>query len=458
MKLILGGINGEFLADLLLEAEREIDGRRRTEEVWAGVAYAAGFHHSGMLLNWCFEKNVPLKFWGRLDETVPVEIEILNAFLKKKSPDFVCKLVKHHHAKVIWWRGFGIYIGSANLTYPAWNKNVEAGCYFDETELSTAQIADFEQMFATLDTNAAPLTDELRDLMIERAKRLKKAEVDDRTFWSHPSVRHWNGLIVTTAKKASDRRREDFLYEWNETLQLLRDIAARVSQSHSRPAWVDVNASVGAQADQFLHAHYYHQTFDGRRAMYASYYEENRNRREQALTDAIAWWHQLPKAPSDWPGEDVVINGVSRELADLLQPSKLPNLEFEDFRTVAGKVYAMGDFARRARNSLVKLPEGVAYTIPEKLDALCKLLWEQRTQNGSTVLRVLDHILYGGAEDLLPDRLWQAVADPAWKLEGMGISTLGELVGWAMPDKFPPRNGRTSKALRSLGYDVRVHV
>ena len=45
-----------------------------------------------------------------------------------------------------------------------------------------------------------------------------------------------------------------------------------------------------------------------------------------------------------------------------------------------------------------------------------------------------------------------------WKIDGLGISALGELVGWALRDRFPPRNGRTSKALKSLGYNVTIHV
>lgn len=101
---------------------------------------------------------------------------------------------------------------------------------------------------------------------------------------------------------------------------------------------------------------------------------------------------------------------------------------------------------------------GVAYTIPQKLDAQTAHIWNSKAENGSSVTGVIAHILYGGPDDLLPERLWEAVADPKWKLECMGISAYGELGGWAMPDKFPPRNGRTSKALPCLGYDVQVHV
>src|SRR3546814_16792850 len=86
-----------------------------------------------------FDNDIPLNFWGRLDEEVPVRVYILNLFLHRRSPQFVCKLVTHHHAKVIWWRGFGVYVGSANLTYSAWNSNVEAGCFRSEEHTSELQ-------------------------------------------------------------------------------------------------------------------------------------------------------------------------------------------------------------------------------------------------------------------------------------------------------------------------------
>src|SRR3546814_4012285 len=72
--------------------------------------------------------------------------------------------------------------------------------------------------------------------------------------------------LQTTPRKADDRRKAAFLAEWHSTLQILRDIGATVSLDANRPAWVDATASPGAQADQFLHAHYYHRTFDGRRS------------------------------------------------------------------------------------------------------------------------------------------------------------------------------------------------
>ncbi|GLV27602.1 hypothetical protein TomTYG75_01290 [Sphingobium sp. TomTYG75] len=456
MRVILGGINGDYLRNIIEEASAIDGGARITETVWAAVAYATDAKDSGSLVRWCFDNDIPLKFWGRLDEEVPVHVEILNLFLNRRSPEFVCKLVKHHHAKVIWWRGYGVYIGSANLTYSAWNSNVEAGCFFAESEIDSQFEGDLNRLFAELDINATMLTEELRDLMISRAKALDAKKVPADDFWKHPSIKHWFGLVHTSPRKADDRRKAAFLDEWHSTLQILRDIGSAVSLAANRPAWVGATASPGAQADQFLHAHYYHRTFDGRRADYERHFEENRKNPARARDEAIDWWRALTSAPTN---EDVAINVTALRLQDMLKEDALRQLSKSDFRQVAGDVHAMIEYSRRVRNSIVGLQTtGIKYSIPEKLDALSKHIWSAKSENGSRVTDVIGHILYGGPDDLLPERLWEAVADTRWKLECMGISAYGELVGWAMPDKFPPRNGRTSKALRSLGYDVQVHV
>lgn len=456
MRLILGGINGNYLRNLIEGASVVVDGARATESVWAAVAYATDAKDTGSLIRWCFDNDIPLKFWGRLDEQVPVRVEILNLFLNRRSPQFICKLVKHHHAKVIWWRGFGVYVGSANLTYSAWNSNVEAGCFFEDSEIDSQFEGDLNRLFAELDGNATMLTEELCDLMISRAKALEAKKVTADDFWKHPSIKQWSGLIHTTPRNADDRRKASFLAEWHSTLQVLRDIGATVSLDVNRPVWVGATASPGAQADQFLHAHYYHRTFDGRRADYERHFGENRNNPVKALEEAIDWWRALASAPTN---EDVAINVTALRLQDMLKEDALRLLSQSDFRQVAGDVHAMIEFSRRVRNSIVGLQtSGIKYSIPEKLDALSEHIWSAKSENGARVTDVLARILYGGPDDLLPERLWEAVADPKWKLECMGISAYGELVGWAMPDKFPPRNGRTSKALRSLGYDVQVHV
>ena len=447
MRFIMGSINGHYLRNITENCARD------TEEVLAAVAYATD---ASLLFDWCWENMIPLKFYGRLDEGVAVNVRILNTFLNRNSPRFVCRLVQRHHAKIIWWRGVGAYIGSANLSGSAWYKNVEAGCFFPEHEINDEMANDFTDLFGTLEEHATPLTEELLQVMKRRAKALAVAKSDSKDFWASPSFKKWPGLVQTPPKKAGDRKRQMFLEEWHSTLQDLRDIGAKVSRPENRPVWISDSAPAGAQADQFLHAHYYQRTFDGRKADYASFYERYKGRSEVALSEAIDWWRHLPQAPSS---EDEMLNVTAPFLRSTLAEEQLTSMTYEEFRNVCMGVHAIKDYARRAPNRTVGLSEdGTHYTIPEKVTALSKRIWNDRSVSGTRINELIEHLLYGGSGEQLPERLWQTVTDPKWKLGGLGISALGELVGWALPDHFPPRNGRTSKALKSLGYDVTIHV
>ena len=447
MKLILGGINGEYLRAIT------DGGAAKTEEVLAAVAYATD---DTLLFDWCWQHQIALKFYGRLDDCVAVSVPILRAFLNRKSSDFVCRLVKHHHAKVIWWRGLGVYIGSANLSHSAWYNNIEAGCFFPEGEIAEDMAADIEAMFAKLEEHSTPLTEELLQEMSRRDQLLIDSEPPSKNFWQSPSFKDWSGLGRVVRKKVSDQRRQKFLEEWHSTLQEIRDIGAVISRPENRPSWVSSDIPVGAQADQFLHAHYYERTFEDGRAKYVSFHEKNRMRRKEALEETIDWWRRLTTAPRS---EATMLNETAPYLRAALSEESLATMTYEEFYNVCLSIHAIRDYSRRVSNVSVELAtDGTSYAIQQKVAALSKRIWKDQSESGKHVCDLLRYILFGGATDDLPERLWQGVADPKWKIGGLGVSALGELVGWALPDKFPPRNGRTSKALRSLGYDVTVHV
>ncbi|MYF06733.1 MAG: phospholipase [Rhodospirillaceae bacterium] len=446
MKLILGGINGQYLRNITENHFRD------TEMVVAAVAYATD---ASLLFDWCWRHNIPLKFYGRLDDSVAVKTPILETFLKRKSARFTCRLVQHHHAKVIWWHGVGVYVGSANLTDSAWYKNVEAGCFFPEEEINDEMASDLLDLFSTLESNVTPLTEELVEEMKGRAREITTLKPDQNDFWKSLSFIKWSGLVQTGPKKASEWKREAFLKEWYSTLQCLRDIGAKVVLPENQPSWIKDTAAAGAQADQFLHAHYYERVYVRQKANYEALYEQNRNRRDQALDEALNWWRQLPKAPSS---EDEMLHVTAPALRSVLAEEKLAVMTYEQFQKICMDVHAIKDYARRVPNKAVKLADnGTQYKIVDKVAALSNRIWNDRSSSGARVNSIISHILYGGPEEQLPERLWQAVTDPKWKIDGLGISALGELTGWALPDRFPPRNGRTSKALRSLGFDVRFH-
>jgi hypothetical protein len=447
MRLILNGINGRYLREIPDNAARD------TQLVEAAVAYAT----DDFLFKWCWDNQIPLRFWGRFDETVPIRLDILRSFLGHRSPNFVCKLVTHFHAKVIWWHGVGAYIGSANLTDAAWYRNIEAGCYFDEAELlASAMDVELRSFFQRVDEHASPLTDELLKAIEDRAKELQRLNAQDnqqgRRFLATTGVRQWPGLVTVPLRAARERQQQTFLDEWFATLQILRDIAATVSKDENRPNWLPAHVPAGAQADQFLHAYYYnHVVGDDRRSLFAEKHEENRNNPARSLGEAISWWRSLPSPPTN---EDRTLLEWAPFLREALSQDRLLSLTETDFDAVCHRVWSIQDHARRVANATLNLPGGSRIDMATKTTALAKFLFSRHSQNGSSVLQVLNHVLYGGADDALQTRLWEATSDDLWRIEHLGISALGELVGWALPDKFPPRNNRTSKALYALGFPV----
>ncbi|NOV21230.1 hypothetical protein E5S70_35470 [Ensifer adhaerens] len=315
-----------------------------------------------------------------------------------------------------------------------------------------------EAMFAEIDRHAGPLTDELYKLLVTRnnelTRRKHSQKASDDTFLKSTHVPFWEGLSKTSSRSAKEAGRQAFLDEWNRTLQIIRNIAAKISTDENRPSWVDKSAPLGAQADQFLHAHYYQRTFAGRRADYETHFTRNHKNPDTAEQEAIEWWRRLPPSRD----EQNMLNKTAPLLRQAFSRPVLKKLSEDDFVKVLSRVHAAREYARRAKNKFVGLPNGQTYDIPQKIDALARHVFRAPSRGANFVLDTLDFVLYGGNAAEVPHRLWDAMNDPKRKIELVGVSTIGEIVGWALPDLYPPRNGRTSKALRSLGHSVMVHV
>ena len=451
MKLILNAINGRYLLNVTANASKN------TEHVEAAVAYAT---EAALLFDWCSKHNIPLKFWGRLDETVPVSVPILRRFLQARSPSYSCKLLPHFHAKVIWWHGVGAYIGSANLTNAAWYNNVEAGCFFTEEEMFEEAIdEELRAFFRSIDEHASPLTEELFLQLERRAQEIKSTTLKDQNelkkLLNSPSVTKWDGLAHRTLSSATEERKTHFLEEWYKTLQELRDIGTRISDDANRPRWIPAGVPSGAQADQFLHAHYYSHVIRERRSEYESDFAKNRENPEAALSAAIKWWSELKSPPHE---EARTLLEWTPFLQEMLAKDRILTLSGKEFEEVCKRVWSIQDHGRRVRNTTLGLPDGRQYAMEEKTHALAKYLYSRTSANGSSILETLFYVIHDGNDENLPVRLWNATSPHGeFRIDHLGRSAVGELVGWAKPNAFPPRNNRTSKSLRSLGFHVDIY-
>ena len=119
------------------------------------------------------------------------------------------------------------------------------------------------------------------------------------------------------------------------------------------------------------------------------------------------------------------------------------------------RVHAIRDHAIKQENEHLGLPDR-PQTGDDKVEKFGEWLWRQRSRQGRTVLDLLNYVVWGNGS--VSARLWNAIRSDDWAIPPIGLSRLGEIVGWARPDEFPPRNMRTSKGLRALGYNVRIGV
>ena len=454
MKFVAGALNGKSLLEIHLRA---ID---RCDAVKAAVAYAKG---EDRIIDDCLRKRIPLFFWGRYDPSVPVALPILKRFLDARSPGLVCKLIPNiFHPKVIWWQGAGVYIGSANLTANGWFGNIEAGIYLKDSELADQSIdEELDFFFAEINRRSYSLTAEIYNFLEKHFQLYNEAcrqkyLIEKQFNLNNRGLPPLLPLFDVNVNVLPNERMRVFTAEWSKTLQELRNIGDRVSSDNYRPNWIDKSVPKGVQADQFLHAFYYNKVREGVRSRHHEFHEKNKLAPEQALVEAMTWWSSLNAPPS---GENVTIEEWAPFLRNSLTKDNLPNLKKDDFVQVCEKIHALRDHALRVRKETLGLPaNSEAMEREERIELLGQWLYEQRSPEGETVLNTINFILYGGPPANLPNRIWDAISTDKWRIPHFGISTIGEIVGWALPDDFPPRNGRTSKALYAIGYQVAVHT
>lgn len=455
----MGALNGVRLFDLMNGSTG------RCSRVTAAVAYATG---SNQFFDHCLSEKMPLEFYGLLDEDGAVAVAVLQKLLDAGPLAASCRLVKgHFHSKIIWWHGYGAYIGSANLTSSAWSSNVECGIFYEEGEITGSVMQlELEQQFDYLKAHSGPLTSELVKALknlrpseeaVNREKKKLRDQFDIATkdIPTHQGLASYGPSLKSTAYTR-------FTSEWNETLELLRGMCREFGKLNIRPTWVSKGANPTVHFDQFLHAYYYVRVREEREdvdetaksvVLVNKSFLKNRSNPEQALHDAARWWSELSVAPF---GEDIFIKDTSLQMRELFARERLAIWTLDDFRTAFSKVYAFEAHARQVKNAYFGLPADHKELLQKRVHRLAEWLWTQKRESGKKTMLELLQFLIWGATPSIAERLWLVTTSDEWRFEHLGPSSLGEALGWARPDECPPRNNRTNKALRAMGHDVRL--
>lgn len=459
MKTVMGSMNGVWLQNIMLES------KATCSRVTAAVAYAS---NNNPFIDHCIENKLFLDYFGLLDEGQAVAVPVLQKMLEAGPLSVNCRLINgHFHSKIIWWHGFGAYIGSANLTHSAWSSNVECGVFYEESEIVGTKLqVDLEQQFDYLRVNSTALTSELVkalkgmrnfDEEVQRAinRRESHFALITKDIPPHKGLAAYGPNVPTTAFTR-------FTSEWGDTLQLLRGLCKEFQALAKYPSWVSADAEPAVHFDQFLHAYYYVRVRDekddeeNRRTvdLVNHAYDKNRKDRALALRQAADWWSSLTEAPY---GEDKFIRETTEFMRSSFEKEKLERWELADFQQTFFEVHAFKAHARQVRNSFFGLPAGYKESTRERSDRLAAWLWNAKREEGQkSIVELLLFLIWGTSPSNAVERLWAVIKHDEWRFDHLGASSLGEALGWARPSLYPPRNNRTNKALRSLGYDVNL--
>jgi PLD-like domain len=450
MKLIANRINGIHLRDLLpeLSAEVEVDG------VLAAVAYGSSASDITQdLVGHCVANKLRLDLWMRYDHTVPVSVGLLKRLLKHQKDNVFTRFVPDRfHPKIIWWKGYGAYIGSANHTDNGWLTNIEAGVFLAADELVAngmdSQLEDFFEYLRELDVTIPISADYIAEMGQLNALN-KNVYADAIKKRKHPK---WEGPSFIQKRAAFDRRKETFKREWLSTLGILQNIQQQLGDY--RPSWVSADVPAAWQVDQFLHAYYYNHVGDSTHKPFEDYHRHNKINPPAALEIELKWWKSLSEAPSS---EDYALYESAPAVRALLAQDKVLELTCDDFAILCRNTHATMDHIIKVPTTELGRPELTTLDRESRVEPFARLILCQRNRKGWDVRQLLHYVLYGGPNDEIWQRLYHAGRDPDYTIARYGLNSLAEVVGWARPEVVPPRNGRTSKALRALGFDVKVY-
>lgn len=260
------------------------------------------------------------------------------------------------------------------------------------------------------------------------------------------------GVNLSISEKAFDRRKSNFKSEWFNTLGYLHSIQRDLS--NHRPSWVDETVPAGWQVDQFLHAYYYNRLGDKINKPYEESYRHNKSNPSSALKAEFKWWETLSEAPTN---EDVTLYKSAPVVQTLLARDKILKLTVEEFESLCRKIHATLDHVIKVPLEALGKPELQSIDREGRLKLFASMVMKERNKKGWDIRQLLDYVLYSGNDRDIWERIYHAGRDGEYRIPRFGLNSIAEVVGWARPELVPPRNARTSKALRALGFDVKVY-
>lgn len=456
--LVGNGLNGKYLAEVFRYADS-----KNLEQVDLAVAYVKSMDE---IFDVAKKRDVPLNLYALVDGHGFPGIPVVRRFL---NGGLGCRLYltrNFFHTKIMWFRGVGAYIGSANLTGAAAYDNLECGVWLSNDELHEQDwIDELSSMFRVVHARCREVSKEDLAALVELAERRKPVLEAERAF--NRDVERLLATIPGTTSpvdrtkrtEAGGAGRKAFVSEWHNGLSILR-VMADMFESHrgSWPSWVDSEVPatiVQDQATEWWWDTTFRRSGESRKEMEKAH-KKNASNPRAAVQGMLEAWLKVERDPSEhWVAN---MNTNPTELKRLLVPEQLRQLNLDHLQRILHLCHASREHGRQIRNRTLGLAEGEERSTEERSGIFANYLWNYGHSNGTAIRRLLEFALWGdkfGHAGVAPEeRLWTATRSEDWKVPHIGTHILGELLGYARPDLYPPRNNRVSKTLYALGFDV----
>jgi hypothetical protein len=455
MKFVANRLNKVWPSELVSLADSaELKG------IDLAVAYASDMTD---ILDLATKRLVSLRLFALLDAEGFPDLKLATRLLTADHTRWKLYFLRdYYHPKVMWFRGVGCYVGSANLSERAWKQNLEAGLWLSEAELAANGLtAPLNELFTSLSDEYPARRSDLLALQrlegerekLSDARRTFDAEAD-RILAHIPKGRPLT--FEATREQKPAEQKEAFRREWGRCVQILQTLRDR-TRSVAWPDWVDKDVPPAIAFDQATEYWYTVNVRDEhtRDATVEDLHQRHRANPDRAADKLLAEWSAFDGDHGKWEWA-TWCNENPRRLRELLPPAALRRLNLDALEEIVWLSHSARTTARQIPYAKLGLPRAQR-SERERCRLFAEFLLRQRPERGErTVQDVLLHVLWGRPALDHAGRLWDATELDDWKLDHLDVGILGELLGYARPEECPRRNHRVSRCLRALGYDVAV--
>ena len=400
---------------------------KNVKKIYAAIAYT----HSRLLVDICIEKEIHLEWWGLFDSQESTSIELIQKAINTPLVKFY-PFAERFHPKVIYFEGYGIYVGSANMTTKALLHNIEAGIFIEESDLTEENLKEITEFFDTLRKKSIPATsndlEKIEKFLEESSKyredREKINENIEQSFQEHlghlflleKGVRDFS----TKANRKTKDKELSFKKEWRETQNYLSHVE-EVLQQHKQPEWVHEQNFPKIITVQFIYAYYHSNVLEeneGRNSdeVVEEYFQKNKKKSEGILLEAIKWWSRLKNPPSSANDH---INKWTPSNYRILSKLRKTDLSLKDFSQVIAQNHAAREHARQVRNETLGLEPDYHGSYEERTKKFTEWLFHQKTQKEKSIHDVIKYILFFESEDI-EVRIFNVLNSDDWKIAHFG--------------------------------------